>query len=471
MWNRYVGIGLFVTLGTALFVAAIFLIGNQHSVFAKHIDLFTDVRNLNGLSKGATIRVAGFDAGEVTEIAVPQSPSTGFRLSLRLNDKVRGLIRADSVATIATDGVVGDKVLLIEQGSAAAPEAKPGSVLPSKETSDMADLIQKSTTLVTNAGETIKVVADRLTTTLDSVKATVNNTNDVVLSVKQGRGTVGMLLRDEKTAADIKQAVANVRDATISLNHASAQADALVSDFQSRGLPGKVDAMISDFQARDFGEKLDQTLDTMHSAAKNIDATTQNLRDTVAKTLAPDAQGRDITDNIRDTLANVNEASGNLNDDSEALKHGFLFRGFFKKRGYYSMARLEPEKYRQDKVFANPKNPRVWIDAAELFEAKQNESEGISRAGKLRIDAAMAELGDHVISTGIVVEGYAVPGEQGDPLAVSRTRAILVRNYLHAHFQLDNQNLGAVPLRGIPPPSTHRSSWNGVCIVLLSRPS
>jgi hypothetical protein len=70
-----------------------------------------------------------------------------------------------------------------------------------------------------------------------------------------------MLLRDEKTAAEIRQAVANVRDATSSLKHASGQADALVSDFQSRN----------------FGEKLDQTMENVHRAAHTVDATTQQL--------------------------------------------------------------------------------------------------------------------------------------------------------------------------------------------------
>ena len=241
---------------------------------------------------------------------------------------------------------MGDKVLLIGPGSPNSPEAAPFSELPSKDTSDIADLIQKSTTLVTDASGTMKVVADKLTTALDSVTTTVNNTNDVVTGIKQGRGTIGMLLRDEQTATDIRQAIANARDATSSLNHASEQADALISDFQSRGLPAKAesitakaDAIISDLQSRNFGEKLDQTMDTVHSAAHNIDATTQQLRETLAKALAPDAQGRDAGDNIRQTLSNVNEATANIAEDTEALKHGFFFRGFFKRRGYYTMAR------------------------------------------------------------------------------------------------------------------------------------
>jgi len=478
MRSRYVGVGIFVVVGSLLFAAAVFLIGNQHNFFSTHIELFTEVKNLNGLAKGATIRVAGFDAGEVVGISVPESPSAGFRLTLRITDQVRGLIRTDSVATIETEGVVGDKVLLIGSGSPTAPEAAPHTTLPSKESSDIADLVQKSAALVTNASDTIKVVADRLTTTLEAVTTTVNNADDLVVGLKQGRGAVGMLLRDEKTAADIRAAIANARDATSSLNHASAQADALVSDFRSRnlgakvdGMVGKADAVISDFQSRNFGAKIDQTMESVHNAAHNIDVTTQQLQGTIGKALAPDADGRDAGDNIRETLSNVNEATGNMAEDTEALKHGFLFRGFFKRRGYYSMARIAPDKYRQDKVFANPKNTRVWLDAAELFEPKQGDKEVLSQAGKARIDAAIVELGERVLSRAIVIEGYAVSEASGDALPLSRSRASLVRNYLHARFQLEDQNIGTVPLRGIPPPSTHKNSWNGICIVLLSQAS
>src|SRR6202030_2300339 len=145
MKNRYVGVGIFVIVGSLLFATAVFLIGNQHNVFSKHIELFTEVKNLNGLTKGAKIRVAGFDAGEVADIGIPASPAAGFRLTLRISDQVRGLIRTDSVATIATEGVVGDQVLLIGPGSSTASEAAPHATLPSKETSDIADLVQKGT--------------------------------------------------------------------------------------------------------------------------------------------------------------------------------------------------------------------------------------------------------------------------------------------------------------------------------------
>src|SRR3954454_5146378 len=303
MWNRNLGVGIFATFGMALFAVIIFLIGNQHSAFAKHIELFAEFKHINGLAKGAKIQVGGLDAGEVKEIRIPESPSKGFRLRLRIDGQVRGLIRTDSVATIATEGVVGDKVLIIEAGTSASPEAAPLTPLRTKETSDMAELIQKSTNLVGNASVTMKTVGDRLTSTLDAVTTTANNANNLVIGLNQGRGTIGMLLRDETTATDIREAVSNVRQASSSISHASAQADALISDFQSRELGGKVDAIVSDLQSRNLGEKLDQVMQNVHSATHNIDGTTQQLRDTITKALAPDTHGVDAGYNIQNSLS------------------------------------------------------------------------------------------------------------------------------------------------------------------------
>src|SRR5208283_1600181 len=239
MWNRNVAVGIFVIAGTALFALAIFLIGGQNSVFAKHVELYTEFRNLNGLAKGAKVRVGGFDAGEVKEISVPDSPSAGFRLRLEISERTSALVRTDSVALIDTEGIVGDKYVLIATGSPAAPKAAPFSKIPGRETSDMAALVQKGTALLDDASQTMKVVSGRLTNALDAVTTTVNNANDLVVGLKQGRGAIGMLLSDEQTATDIRQAVANVRDATSALNNASGKADALVTDFQSRGLAEK----------------------------------------------------------------------------------------------------------------------------------------------------------------------------------------------------------------------------------------
>jgi phospholipid/cholesterol/gamma-HCH transport system substrate-binding protein len=451
MWNRNVRTGIFALAGITLFAFVIFLIGKQHRAFGEVTEFYTEFADVNGLMKGANVRVAGLDAGEVSEIGVPDSPSSRFRVKLKVERRFHGLIRTDSQASIATEGVVGNKYLLIRPGSADSPEAAPFSILPSREPVDMAALLDKSAGLIKDATGTMKAVGDKVSGALNAVSTTANNTNDLVVDLKHGKGTVGMLLRDETTATNVRQSFADLRQATNSLNHASKQADTLLTDLYSRGL----------------AQKADQTMSTVQSTAHSLDTATQQFRETMATAVTPDGQGVDAGGNIRQSLSNLNQAAGNIAEDTEALKHQFFLRGFFKRRGYFSLARLSPDRYRKDKTLANPSNPRVWLDASELFLAEQEGKETLSTKGKSRIDSAVAQLGDGLIGSAVVVEGYSTAANSGAQLAESRSRAILVRQYLHSRFYIDLQDIGAVPLRAAPPSSIQKASWNGICIVLL----
>src|SRR5262249_52753852 len=141
------------------------------------------------------------------------------------------------------------------------------------------------------------------------------------------------------------------------------------------------------------------------------------------------------------SLTNANIATANLAEDSEALKHNFLLRGFFKKRGYYNLTSLSPEEYRKERAFRDPKNRRVWLSGSELFQ-KGSNGEELSAKGKALLDAALTQNGDPVITGPIVVEGYWNGQNSADQLRLSQSRAAIVRQYLQAHFQLDALSLG-----------------------------
>lgn len=186
----------------------------------------------------------------------------------------------------------------------------------------------------------------------------------------------------------------------------------------------------------------------------------------VADIVKPDSQGMRAGTNIRESLTNANTASSNLADATEALKHNFLTRGFFKKRGYYNLAEMSPEEYRKERAFTNSANRRVWLSGSALFQ-KGSNGEELSPAGKELLNAALTVNGDPTITGPIVIEGYwngNVPAEQ---LRFSRSRAALVRQYLQARFQLDPRDLGIVPLKNLPPKGVQHAAWDGICIVVL----
>src|SRR5258708_8467243 len=196
MANRNLIVGLFVVAGLALFTVGLFLIGNRHEAFARHIEFYAEFLNLDGLPKGAKVRVGGMDAGQVLDIGVPDSPSSRFRVKMRIDEKLHGLVRTDSIVPIGTDGVVGDTLLFVLPGSSHAQAAAALTTLPSKEPMDISELLERGKGLVDDADGTIRVVGGKVNTALDGVTTTVSNVNDLVVGLKQGRGAAGMLLRD-----------------------------------------------------------------------------------------------------------------------------------------------------------------------------------------------------------------------------------------------------------------------------------
>jgi phospholipid/cholesterol/gamma-HCH transport system substrate-binding protein len=464
-------VGLFLILGIGFFTGILFLIGNRHNVFGKHVEFYTEFSSLGGLPNGAKVRVSGLDAGEVKGIEIPASPDSKFRLRLQIEANARGLIRADSVVSIATEGVVGDKYVSIREGTSNAAEARDGATLPSKEPFDIATAMEKGSALLKNVEESVNDVHGRLDIALDSVTKTVNHVdglvtdvqpdirrmasnasqitgtiNDLVSDLNAGKGPAGMLLKDEAAKQQLQATLSNAKQASSNLNNAAARADQIVADLQSRNLAAKAQ----------------MTLD-------NVQAMSQQLNEAIKGALAPDDMGQAGATNIRETLSNLNHGTANLAEDTEALKHGFFFRGFFRKRGFYDLRQLAPADYLRACERQKACGSRTWLDATNLFASGSDGKEPLVETGRRQIDSAVAPFVDSLPNHVVIVEGYAAVGTSDQQYVTSRRRADLVREYLEAHFHLLHSDLGIVPLRDKPPPGAGRNTWNGVAIVLFEK--
>ena len=469
-------IGLFLLLGIGLFSAILFLIGNRHDLFGKHVEFYAEFSDINGLPGGAQVRVAGIGAGEVTGIDIPASPSSRFRLKLQVRANTRGMIRTDSLVSIKTEGIVGDKYVFIREGTGTAREAQDGATLPSKEPFDMgaalekgSALLDKGSTLLENLQGSVTDLHGRLDVALDSVTKTVNHVDGLVTVVQPdlrrlaananritdtidqiatdlnaGKGAAGLLLKDEATRKQLQATLSNARQATLNLTDASARADRILTDVESRDLASKAQAILA-----------------------NVQATSEQLNQTIKGALAADNMGEDGATNIRETLTNLNRGTANLAEDTEALKHEFFFRGFFKKRGFYNLEQLSPADYLKACQRQNACESRTWLDAANLFATASDSTVQLGEAGRHAIDHAVAPVVDSLPDHVVIVEGYSDTGSPDQQFVVSRRRANLVREYLEARFHLMHSDVGIVPLRNRPPHCTGRETWNGVAIVLF----
>ncbi len=469
-------IGLFLIVGIGFFTAILFLIGNRHDIFGKHVEFYAEFSDIGGLPRGAQVRVSGIEAGEVKAIAIPASPASKFRLKLQVRANARGLVRTDSLVSIKTEGIVGDKYVFIREGTSTAAEAPDGATLPSKEPFDIgaamekgSALLDKSSTLLDNLQGSVTDLHGRLDVALDSVTKTVNHVdglvtvvqpdirkmasnasqitgtiNAIVSDLNAGTGPAGLLLKDETARKQLQATLSNAQQATLNLSDASARADRILADVQSRDLASKAQAIL-----------------------ENVQAMSEQLNQTIKGALGPDNMGEDGAANIRETLSNLNRGTSNLAEDTEALKHEFFFRGFFKKRGFYDLEQLSPADYLKACQRQNACGSRTWLDAANLFAAGGNGTVQLVESGRHAIDGAVAPVVDSLPNHLVIVEGYSSAGTPDQQFVTSRRRANLVREYLEAHFHLLHDDVGIVPLRDKPPQCAGRVAWNGVAIVLF----
>ena len=108
----------------------------------------------------------------------------------------------------------------------------------------------------------------------------------------------------------------------------------------------------------------------------------EQINTTLKSAFAQDQYGEDAGTNLQQSLTNLNQASGNLTDDTEALKHEFFFKGFFKHRGYDNLDDLPVEQYRAGQIFKSLPESREWIDAVFSFHYESERGRGAVSRGQ-----------------------------------------------------------------------------------------
>jgi phospholipid/cholesterol/gamma-HCH transport system substrate-binding protein len=171
---------------------------------------------------------------------------------------------------------------------------------------------------------------------------------------------------------------------------------------------------------------------------------------------------------MRLTLGQAREATADLADNMEALKHNFLFRGFFNRRGYFDLDQISPAQYRNGILEnGNRKAMRIWLAAPVLFTAAANGTEELTAEGRQRIDSAMTTFLRYLPTNPLVVEGYAMEGTAGDKYRVSRQRAGIIREYVLGKYGLAPQHTGYIALGADVEGSPEGEEWDGVALTLF----
>jgi phospholipid/cholesterol/gamma-HCH transport system substrate-binding protein len=195
-------IGLFVVISLVVFLGVIYLLGARARYFERKYDLHADFTEVSGLIEGATVRLAGVQIGRVTEVVLSPEVGGKVRVTLTVARQFSERIRGDSEAQIVTQGLLGDKLVEISQGTPATAPLKAGDVLKTKDPVEMGRMFSAGAGLVT----TISRLADQLQASIqkldqsgaiEDLGATMKTARRVVEEVEKGKGWLHVLIYEE----------------------------------------------------------------------------------------------------------------------------------------------------------------------------------------------------------------------------------------------------------------------------------
>lgn len=191
-------LGMFVIIGAVLFMVAIYVVGQNRNLFSETFKLKSYFSNVSGLKVGNSVRFSGINVGSVESIEFVSD--TAVVVTVVVEEEVHKYIKSDAMASIGSDGLMGDKVLTISPGSSSKIIVKNNGIIASTKAVEMEDLMQSVKVSVDNA--------QVITYELAEFTSKMNNENSML----------SKLVNDDKMGKSLDATLLNMQNATKGLN-------------------------------------------------------------------------------------------------------------------------------------------------------------------------------------------------------------------------------------------------------------
>ncbi|MEO8770047.1 MAG: MlaD family protein [Ferruginibacter sp.] len=318
--KRAVIVGIFIFLGLVILVATIFTLGGQKKTFVKSISINATFNDVNGLLKGANIWLAGVKVGTVKQISF--SGKSQVTVTMSIEKDAAPFIHKNAAAKIGSDGLIGNKIVIIYGGDASTLPVEKGDFLRVENAISTDDMM---TTLQANN---------------KNLLAITNDFKSVSKKLDSGNGMIPTLLNDPALAMKLNNTIDNLQSAianfrTVSVNSTVVLAN--LQDFSGKlNKPGNsLNELVSD---TGMYTSVKGTLSELNNAAGSLTKFSSNLNILSGKlnqkgnTLDVLLTDTAAASSLKNTLKNLDAGSQTLDDDLLALQHNIFLRGFFKKR-------------------------------------------------------------------------------------------------------------------------------------------
>jgi phospholipid/cholesterol/gamma-HCH transport system substrate-binding protein len=319
---------IFIITGSFLLLIALFVIGSKQNLFTSTMNIQSVFEKVSGLLEGSNVRFNGISVGTVSKIEI--MTGTKVRVVLNIVSSVKPFIKRDSKVSVVSEGLIGNKIIDITPGNENAQSVEDGDWLESIKPVDAEDILKS-----------LKETGDNATIITKDIQS-------IVAKVNRGEGTLGQLINDESMYNDVTSTM-----------HGFSLSAGLVNDVL-RKISTNVDVISTDVIP--LTEKLRLITEDIAEITRKM-----NSSESVVGTLLTDTNFannlKSLIRNADQTTANLEQGSFSFSQNMEALKHNFLFKGYFEDIGYW-------DKTDNEKNVSNL-NMKLKIKQQELEEREK----------------------------------------------------------------------------------------------------
>lgn len=313
--TRNIKLGIFVLAGLMFLMLMLYLIGQDQNLFGHTFKIKARFDNVQGLVPGNNVRYAGIEAGTIKKLDILSD--TVIEVTMIIDKKIKPFIRNNAVASIGTDGLMGNKVVNIIPSGGNAPLIQEGNVLQVKKGVDMDDMLQT----LGKTNNDVAVIAENL-------KGTVMRINNST--------ALWNLLNDNSIPQNLRASAANVQLATSRAADLANDLHVIVEDVKAG--KGSVGALLNDTSfasaLNTAFTKITEVGDHAEKLAAIIDESITEVRHDLQNGKGPaNAILKDsaLAVKITASIENIQKGTDAFSQNMDALKHNFLFRGYFRK--------------------------------------------------------------------------------------------------------------------------------------------
>lgn len=311
--KKAITVGIFLFIGLLIFLLGVFTLGGQKKTFVKSFNINVVFDDIQGLKVGNNVWFSGVKIGTIKKIQF--YGTSQVKVNLSIEEAAHQYIHKNAKATISSDGLIGNKIIVIDGGTTKFPFIEDGdeiAVNAELSTDDIMKTIQVNNKNLVEITSDFKVLSKNLI---------------------EGKGTVGALLTDDEIAKNFKSIVVNLQKSTAEANKMIADLNQFSEKLNTKG--GLADKMLTDTVVFN---RLQASITELQRTAKSAAVLTENLNAASKKLNNNDnaigvlLNDQAAAEQVKVTIKNLESSSKKLDENLEALQHNFLLRGFFKKK-------------------------------------------------------------------------------------------------------------------------------------------